>query len=191
MNIDRTRTALLVMDYQADILARLGDKGPPLLARAASVIAAARAAKLPIVYVVVGFRPGYPEVSPHNKSFSQAAKTGHFQTTTPGSDIAAEVRPADGDVVVMKHRVGAFQSTDLDMVLRAKDIRTLILMGISTSGVILSTLRHAADADFEIVLVKDGCADGDDEVHRVLTEKVFVRQATVVTCADVIASLAG
>ena len=61
------------------------------------------------------------------------------------------------------------------------------MLGISTSGVVLSTLRHAADLDldFEIILVKDGCADPDDEVHRVLTEKVFVRQSTVATCRDV------
>ena len=64
------------------------------------------------------------------------------------------------------------------------------MLGISTSGVVLSTLRHAADLDFEIILVKDGCADPDDEVHRVLTEKVFVRQSTVATCSDVVASLA-
>jgi nicotinamidase-related amidase len=56
---------------------------------------------------------------------------------------------------------------------------------------VLSTLRHAADADFEFVVAKDGCADPDDEVHRVLMEKVYVRQTTVTTCADLVAGLAG
>jgi nicotinamidase-related amidase len=177
------------MDYQADIVAMLGDKGPPLVERAARVVAAARTAKLPIVYIVVGFRPGYPEVSPRNKGFSAAVKTGRFQTTTAGSDIVPAVEPEGGDVVVMKHRVGGFSSTDLDMVLRARDVHSLILLGISTSGVVLSTLRDAADRDFEITVAKDGCADGDDEVHRVLMEKVFVRQATVSTCEEILASL--
>ncbi len=185
------RTALLVMDFQTDIVGQLGEKAPPLLERVAPVLAAARAAELPIIYVVVGFRPGYPEVSPHNKGFSAAAKSGRFQTTTPGSDIVAAVAPARGEVVVMKHRVGAFTSTDLDMILRAKDIRSLILMGLSTSGVVLSTLRHAMDHDFEITVVRDGCADPDDEIHRVLMDKVFARHTTVTTCAELLASLQG
>ena len=48
----------------------------------------------------------------------------------------------------------------------------------------LSTLRHAADADYECIVVKDACADADAEVHRVLTEKVFPRQATLIATAD-------
>ena len=56
-----------------------------------------------------------------------------------------------------------------------------MLAGIATSGVVLSTLRQAADLDFQITVLADGCADADPEVHRVLTEKVFPRQADVVT----------
>jgi nicotinamidase-related amidase len=55
--------------------------------------------------------------------------------------------------------------------------------------VVLSTARHAADADYRLVIVEDCCADRDDEVHRVLTEKVFVRQATVTSASDLTAAL--
>jgi nicotinamidase-related amidase len=75
------------------------------------------------------------------------------------------------------------------MILRAKKIDTLVLAGVATSGVVLSTTRHAADADYRIVIAGDACADRDDEVHRVLVEKVFPRQATVATTADVVAAL--
>jgi nicotinamidase-related amidase len=187
--IEPSRTALLVMDLQADILPRLGDKAGPLLERTTGVIAAARKARVPIVYVVVGFRPGYPEISPRNASFAAVSQSGRLVVTTPGADIAPAVRPEPGDVVVVKHRVGAFLGTDLDMVLRAQRIETLVLLGIATSGVVLSTLRHGADADYGIVVVKDCCADADDEVHRVLTEKVFVRQATVVSADEITAAL--
>jgi nicotinamidase-related amidase len=61
---------------------------------------------------------------------------------------------------------------------------------LATSGVVLSTIRHAADADYKIVVVEDCCADRDPEVHRVLAEKVFVRQATVVKAGAVGAALA-
>lgn len=92
--------------------------------------------------------------------------------------------------MVTKRRVGAFSTTDLQTVLRARDLTTLILLGVSTSGVVLSTVRWAADADYDLVVVADGCLDGDDEVHRVLTQKVFPRQAQVVSAAEVCAALA-
>ena len=64
-----------------------------------------------------------------------------------------------------------------------------MLAGISTSGVVLSTLRQAADLDYRITVLADACADPDPEVHRVLTEKVFPRQALVTTTDEWIATL--
>jgi nicotinamidase-related amidase len=189
LTVEPNRTAVLVMDFQAEIVTRLGDNGPPLLERTASVVAAARKVKVPIIYVVVGFRPGYPELNPKNAAFAAVSQSGRFVTTTPGSDIAAEVRPEGGDVIVLKHRVSAFAGTDLDMILRAKGIETLVLLGIATSGVVLSTVRHGADADYRLVVVKDCCGDADEEVHRVLTEKVFPRQATVALASELTAAL--
>jgi len=76
------------------------------------------------------------------------------------------------------------------MVLRSKNIETLILMGHATSGVILSTVRLAADLDYNLIVVEDGCADRDPEVHRVLMEKVFPRQGTVVSSTEMVEALA-
>jgi nicotinamidase-related amidase len=190
INVEPNRTALLVMDLQSDIVGMLGDAAAPVVERAAGVIAAARKAGLPVIYVVVGFRPGYPELSPRNATFAAVAKSGRFVIGTPGSEVAAAVRPEEGDVVVVKHRVSAFAGTDLEMVLRAKGVDTLILLGVATSGVVLSTVRHGADADYQLVVVKDCCADRDEEVHRVLIEKILVRQATVVSASDVTAAFA-
>jgi nicotinamidase-related amidase len=184
------KSALLVMDLQKDVVAMFAAKMEPLLAKTAKVIEAARAKNVRIVYVVVGFRPGYPELAKDSLMASRIAGSNRFVSTTPGADIADAVKPKDGDVVVVKHRVGAFFGTDLEMVLRANGITTLVLTGVATSGVVLSTVRHASDADYRVVVVKDCCADGDDEVHRVLTEKVFTRQATVVT-ADAFVSETG
>jgi nicotinamidase-related amidase len=83
--------------------------------------------------------------------------------------------------VITKKRVSAFAGSDLDLVLRSGGIEHLVLTGVATSGVVLSTLRQAADLDFRITVLADGCADSDEEVHRVLTEKVFPRQAEVLT----------
>jgi nicotinamidase-related amidase len=92
--------------------------------------------------------------------------------------------------VIVKHRVNAFFSTDLEMILRAHDIDTLVLLGHATSGVIVSTVRYAADADYRLVVVEDGCADRDAEMHTFLMQRLFPRQATVVSAEALIQTLA-
>lgn len=185
---DRQRTALLVMDLQADMLGMLGDEAAALVDRTAPLIAAARGAGTSVIYVVLGFKPGYPEVSPNNAVFSTIRGSGRF-LGTPGADIPAAIAPKEGDTIVVKHRVSAFHGTDLDMILRAKGIDTLLLTGIATGGIVLSTVCHAADADYKIAIVRDCVADRDAEVHRVLLDKVFARRATIVTAAEAIAAL--
>ncbi len=187
--LDPKTTALLVMDMQSGILDMLGDKKEAIVAQASKLLDAARKASVRVIYVVVGFRPGYPEVSPRNASFSSVRESGRFAAGSAGTEIHAALAPRADEVVVTKHRVSAFAGTDLEMILRANGIETLVLAGISTSGVVTSTVRHAADADYRIVIVEDGCADGDPEVHRVLLEKVLARQAKVVTVADVTTAL--
>jgi nicotinamidase-related amidase len=179
---EQSRTALLVMDYQVGIVERIAED-PGLLERGAQALAAARAAGIQVLYVRVAFRSGSPEVSPSNRSFAALAGSSAFDQDGPATQIHAAVAPQAGEVVVIKRRVSAFAGSDLEVVLRAGGVRQLVLAGISTSGVVLSTLREAADRDFELVVLADGCADGDDEVHRVLTEKVFPRQAEVLTVA--------
>jgi len=190
LTIDRAHTALLVMDYQNDIVAMMPEPARgPLLDKAADVIKVARQARLPIIYVVVRFRDGYPEVGRQNKRFAMLKESGRLREGTPGAEIHARVAPQPGDIIVTKRRVGAFSTTDLQPILRANDITTLAMFGISTSGVVLSTVRWAADMDYPMVVVADACADGDAEVHRVLTEKVLPTQATVVTAQDFVHAL--
>jgi nicotinamidase-related amidase len=182
-------TALLVMDYQVTIVENYAGDQQNLLSRTASLLAVARKAGLTIIHIVVGFRPGYAEVSPRNLSFSAIRQSGRFLAGDQATAIHGAVAPVEGDIVVTKHRVSAFAGTDLEMILRAKGIEHLILAGIATSGVVLSTTRHAADADYRITIVGDCCADRDEEVHRVLLDKVFPRQAAVVTSDDITAAL--
>ncbi len=147
-------------------------------------IAAARAAGIPVIYVTVGFRPGHPEVSARNRSFSAVAAAGRFAEGDPAAEIHPAVAPAPGDLTVTKRRVSAFAGSDLDVLLRGLGAGTLVLSGIATSGVVLSTLRQAADLDYRLVVLADACLDADPEVHRVLTGKVFPRHADVLTVAE-------
>ncbi|MEU3984426.1 isochorismatase family cysteine hydrolase [Streptomyces sp. NPDC026672] len=181
-------SALLVMDVQRSIVDRFQDGGG-YLPRLRETVDAARTAGLPVIYVVVRFRDGHPEISTRNEAFGAAASAGAFTESDPGSEIHPDVAPRPGDVVVTKRRVSAFAGSDLDVVLRAGGIEHLVLTGIATSGVVLSTLRQAADLDFRLTVLEDVCLDGDPEVHRVLTEKVFPRQADVLTAAEWIKTL--
>jgi nicotinamidase-related amidase len=143
-----------------------------------------------LIYVKIAFREGYPEVSPRNRSFAALKESGRMLEGT-SSIVDPRVDPQPEDVIVTKRRVSAFAGSDLDVVLRAAGIESLVLTGIATSGVVLSTLREAADQDFDLVVLSDGCVDGDEEVHRVLCEKVFPRQAAVMTVGEWVESLSG
>jgi nicotinamidase-related amidase len=186
--LDSRTTAVLAMDFQRAIVEGYVADQAALLGRTAKLLAAARGAGVRVIHVVVGFRPGYPEVSDRNLAFSGVKATGRFAADDPAAAIHPDLALQPDEVVVTKHRVGAFAGTDLEMVLRANGIETLVLAGIATSGVVLSTLRHAADADYRLFVAADCCADRDDEVHRVLLDKVFPRQAHV-RPADEIAAL--
>ena len=178
-------SALLVMDVQPGILDRLPDKDD-YLARVRSTVEAARRQAIPVRFVVVGFRAGMPEVSARNRAFAAHRQ----QAATFLSDPRPALTPGEGEVVITKRRVSAFTGSDLEVVLRGGDVQHLVLCGISTSGVVLSTLREAADKDYRLTVLSDLCFDPDPEVHRVLLEKVFVRQAEVVTSEEWLRGLA-
>ena len=183
------QTALLIMDVQQGITERFaGDD--EYLPRLAGAVAAARSAGVRVIYARVAFREGYPEISAANKTFSAIASSGRQLTASDAATaIHPAVGPAPGEPVVTKLRVSAFAGSDLAVLLRAGRIEHLVLAGIATSGVVLSTLRQAADLDYQLTVLSDGCLDGDPEVHRVLMDKVFARQAAVETVAEWTAGL--
>jgi nicotinamidase-related amidase len=181
MQNQHANTALLVMDLQNGIVSRFAENEAVLLPLQ-KALETARQHNMLVVYVRVAFREGYPEVSPRNKTFSALSKMGSGMTITDDStQIHHSVEPKANEPIVTKLRVSAFAGSDLEVILRGRGIDHLILTGIATSGVVLSTLREAADKDYALTVLSDACLDADPEVHRVLTEKVFPRQADVLT----------
>jgi nicotinamidase-related amidase len=173
--------ALLVMDVQNGVVDRYAKNAASLLSTLGRAVSAARSGGVPVVYVRVAFREGAPEISPRNQTFATFAGARGMGESDSATQVHAAVAPAPGDIFVVKRRVSAFSGSDLDVVLRSLGVNALVLTGIATSGVVLSTLREAADLDYVITVLEDGCLDADDEVHRMLMEKVFPRQATVLT----------
>jgi nicotinamidase-related amidase len=190
LHVDAARTAVLSMDLQTGIVSQyVKDDG--LIPRAASVLQQARRAHLPVVHVKVGFRPDVPEASPRNLFLSAIKASPPHQRffQNQSGAIHPGIAPDEGDLIVTKSRVSAFAGTDLDLLLRAKDVNTLILFGIATSGVVLSTVLQGADMDYRLVVVKDCCVDLDPDLHTCLVDKVLPRQATVVSADDVVGAL--
>jgi nicotinamidase-related amidase len=201
-----SRTALLLLDIQAGILSHFpaATTAADYLSLCAATLSAARgtaasAAPIHVVHVRTCFRAGYPEASPLNLSTSRVAArvaggggaVGFTEAPEHAATVAfcAEAAPRGDEPVVTKRRTSALAGSDLDAVLRGLGVRRLVVGGVATSGAVLSTVRAAADLDFGITVLADLCLDPDEEVHRVLVEKVFPRQARTIGAKEWIADV--
>jgi nicotinamidase-related amidase len=192
-HIDPGSAALLVMDYQVDALTKFmtAAQSADAIACVPDLIAMARDAGMMVIHVVLAFRPGHPEVSPRNPLFSWLKANGMAVAGSEGVAIHPAAAARDGEPIVVKHRIGPFVGTDLETLLRANRIDTLVLAGVHTSGVVLSAVRHAVDLDYRLIVVRDCCADPDAEAHAVLLDIVIPKQAAVVTTAEFAGALPG
>jgi nicotinamidase-related amidase len=185
-------SCLVLLDFQQSVVHGVPAAGLPgiadgdaLVASVAEVAAACRQEAIPVIHVRVAFRPGHPEIADGNKQFAPV-KGRAMVTGSPETEIVRELQPHPGDIVVTKYRVGAFRGTELALILGSLNVHTLVIAGLHTSGAVLSTIREAADRDFRVLVVRDGCADADESLHSVLMDKVFPSQAEVVTVAELL-----
>ena len=182
--IDTRRTALMLMDFQPAILGQIPDKDA-LIDRAQIALGWARANGVKVVFVRVAFvQDDYDAIPHHHKAFGNVKQNGLLAEGNPAFDIDPALEVRTGDTVVRKTRFGAFSTTDLHALFGDESINTLVMGGISTAGVVLSTVREASDHDYLIFVLSDATADIDPEVHRVLTEKVLPQHADVITTSD-------
>ena len=181
--LDPKRTALLVMDFQQGVLQRMPGL-EPLVGRVRRAIADVRDHGGTIGYVRVAFtEEDWAAVPAANPIFAQVAQNRMMHHEDPATAIHGSLAPQPGDIVVRKTRVGAMSTTDLDRQLRDRGIDTLVLAGISTSGVVLSTVIEAADRDYRLYVLSDGTEDLDEQTRDVLLGKVFPRRAQVIDTA--------
>ncbi|MEV8102978.1 MULTISPECIES: cysteine hydrolase family protein [unclassified Streptomyces] len=190
--LDPAHTALLVMDYQPAILAVVpeGEDRNALLGRVEGAIADVRANGGAIAYVRVGFTEAEWDAIPaSNKSFAPLAQHRVMHHKDPAAAVHERLAPQDGDIIVRKIRHGSMSTTDLDQQLRERGITTLVVSGVSTSGVVLSTVIDAADRDYQLYVLSDGVADPDTEVHDVLLHRVFPSRAHIIDTTELRALL--
>ena len=167
--IDPAKTAVLIMDFQQRIIANVASDPVAVVGNAAKALDGARAAGIPVIYVV--------------------HRGGPFADYAPDIELHPGVTPADGEMVITKVRPGPFSTTALDVTLREMGRDTLVIMGVATSGCVLSGVRWAVDVNYSFIVLSDACSDGDPEVHRVLTEKVYPRQGRVMATDEFLQSI--
>src|SRR5579872_5137582 len=182
MNTEKTeKTVLLVMDIQETMMGYLPEPGP-LLNNIEKAISFARRVGVPIVYVILAFRDGHPEIHESHQRFGPIKASKVMVTPShEGTLVHSAIEPMPGDIIVHKKRVSAFAGSDLEIILRAHKAEHLVLSGFSTNGVVLSTLREAADKDYHLTVLSDACADPDPQLHDFLVNKVFPFSGEVVT----------
>ncbi|KAG8855061.1 hypothetical protein FRB96_007256 [Tulasnella sp. 330] len=190
MKFNPTETAFITLDVQNGILNLVS---PPeiLVPTIARAVTKARSSGMHIIHVRIAFTSGQPEL-PDDLSFNpkhighMVKKLNTFIYGSKECDIHPDLL-REGDTVIEKHRVSAFNNgTKLEMLLRNKGVRQLILCGVTTGGCVLSTVREAYDRDYGITVLSDACVDTDEEVNRVLLEKVIAGQANVITVDEFI-----
>jgi nicotinamidase-related amidase len=194
---DPGTTALLILDCQTGYFESVpgaeslyAPSYEPLLERIELTRRTAKSAGVRIYYVMVEFAEGYPEIgdrAPAN--FRMVRDEGLLRRGNPETPIHPKIAPEVDDVVVIKHRRGAFIGTDLDRILLGHGIQTIAIAGVRTRGAVLSSVRQAADLDYSLVVLEDLCADSDVEVHRFLVERMFPEFERVTTSDKWIADL--
>ena len=120
--------------------------------------------KLRIIYVTLGSEmPDYSDILPDWRPFFMATNN------TRGNrehEILDEIKPHPGECVINKLTGGAFNSSNIDLVLRAMGIRYILFGGVSTHGCVETTARNAVDHGYRCIMVEDCCADNAETLHR-------------------------
>ncbi|WP_255410144.1 isochorismatase family cysteine hydrolase [Achromobacter sp. MYb9] len=180
------RTALLVMHYQTDILELFPSVAPALVSNTRRLCDAARQNGVSVYFANIRFSPGYPEVSPLNKNGQGIKQMGLFL----GDDLSPALGRQASEPLIIAHRASVFHGTDLQVRLSAQGIDTLMMAGIASTGVVLSSVAYGSDADFRLMTVKDCCYDPDPVVHEHLFATAFESRTTVLSLADALSLLA-
>jgi len=189
--LDPKRVALLLLDFQVGVMSLLPENNP-VLDNAASAITIARKHGVQVAYIRISLDEADAQAVPEtNFAFARFKQNKEMLAKvlpdSPATQFHPKVAPKTGDLVNRKVRAGAFMVNPSKTMLddfTAKGIDVVFLAGVSTSGAVLSSLRQLWDLDYGLFVLEDCCADLDEEVHRVLCEKVFPRSAKVIKSSE-------
>ena len=200
--VDPAHSALVIVDMQRDFCQpggafdRLGvdiSMYPPLIPRVAALLDGARRAGVLVIFIQMTVLPGRLSDSPAQMRFNLRL---HLQTNggeplryaadgSQGQEILPELAPREGELVVKKYRSSAFWATNLNMLLRANGIESLVVSGCTTEGCVESTARDALFNDYYVVIVED-CVASDDPAQHDASMLLMRHRFDIATSADVL-----
>ncbi|MFC8676804.1 cysteine hydrolase family protein [Streptomyces griseorubiginosus] len=194
--LDSAHTALLVLDMHESVAGPDAEDGAGahaieqnVVAHIASLLDAARAGGLQVIHVHHRSAKGVRPTGRLPELFRELADEESLQEGDPGMDVLPGLEPVDGDLVIHKERVSAFTGTELDIVLRAADVDTLILTGTWTNLSVESSARYGADIGYRIVLASDGLCSISREWHEGALSLGLSLLCEIGTTAEVLAAL--
>jgi ureidoacrylate peracid hydrolase len=200
MKFDAAAAVLLLIDLQRGFCGADGSSGrrgrdvsvlAPALAGAARLLAAARAARIPVIYTRMAFAPDYAdgglltaELRPHLKPNND------LRIDTPDADIMPEVAPQPGELVIDKQRYSAVLRTGLESWIRGRGRDCVIVGGVTTGMCVESTVRDLGQRDFRVFVVPEACGDFNPDNHRRALDTFALAFGRVVTATQMIAAMA-
>jgi nicotinamidase-related amidase len=187
LSLDPKSTALVLVDLQNGITSRTTAPhlAADVISNAVRLADAFRARHATVVLVRVAFSAdGADRLAMPTDTPAPA------MTPTPDwSDIVAALGPKAGDLVITKHQWGAFYGTELDLQLRRRGVRTIVIGGISTNFGVESTARDAFERAFALVFAEDATAAMSAEAHAFAIANIFPRLGLVRSTDDVLSAL--
>jgi len=197
LQIDPARAALLLLDYQnynvhpegywARAVPGSAERAAPAVARTAEVLAAARRTTITVIHVQNAWREGHPDVNPYTPWQADAKAAGRSTEGTWGIEFVEALAPVEGELVVRKRAVSGFAGTELDRLLRVRDISTLVIAGVVTNFAAEGTARDASDRGYRVIVLADCCESVTEEMHQFSITQILPAMAEVVNAADFIA----
>ncbi|MBM3191879.1 MAG: cysteine hydrolase [Chlamydiae bacterium] len=184
-------SALLVIDFVNDITHTKGKianaaeriEKNRVIEKSNIAIAHARKRNYLLIFVKVGFHPGYLECPKTSPLFSSVEQAGALLLGTWGAEFHEKLKFQKSDLVVVKHRVNAFYATPLEAILRAQNIQRLLLTGVATNVAIEHTAREAHDRDYSVIILEDACETYSKEAHKAALESMS-HFCTIMSCDE-------
>jgi biuret amidohydrolase len=199
MELTPSRTAVIAVHMQHDIISADGGFGGffaaqaaerDVIGQAAKLLDAARRSGAAVVYTRVAWQPGYPDLVVNSPLLGMVAQFGALVEGSAKAEIVPQLTPQDGDVVLTHQRVGGFSASQLDVILRSRGVDTLLFAGVATNASVESTARQASDLGYRTIIVADACSAADPGAHDAAIASLGLL-GEITTTAEAVDALSG
>lgn len=196
VEIKPKETAVIIIDMQKDFMKRLGEivKENKVIENINEVVKAAKAVNIPVFFIRTVRRKDGADSVAAVTDLSLKTPPGQKRPPvliegTPGSEIIDELDHQTEDYVITKRRGNAFYNTDLELLLRSRGVKTVIITGLITNACIDATTKGARERDFNVIIPVDTTATMSKEIQDFYVNNIFPRAAVTMTTEETVEAL--